>query len=257
MKNNDRKIFSWYNICKYKLKLKERNQISRMTNQEIREKIEELADEKYKKFHTGLCPNSNEIVGVRVPLLRNLAREIVREGNVEEYLKNALDNSYEEILLQGIVLGIGKTNIENFTKYLEKFIPKINSWAVCDVSVAGFKITKNNMEYMWKFIQKYLKSDKEFEIRFAIVMMLDFYITEEYIDRVLEILNNIKHEEYYVKMAVAWTLQVAFVKFPEKTMKLLEQNNLDNWTYNKALQKITESYRVDDETKQIIRNMKR
>lgn len=228
-----------------------------MTNQEIRNKIEESADEKYKKFHTGLCPNSNEIVGVRVPILRNLAKEIVKEGNVEEYLKNALDNSYEEILLQGMVLGSWETTIENFTEYLEKFIPKINSWAVCDVAVAGFKITKKNMEYMWEFIQKYLKSKNEFELRFAIVMMLDFYITEEYINEVLQILNNIKHDGYYVKMAVAWTLQVAFVKFPEKTMKLLENNNLDNWTYNKALQKITESYRVDNETKQIIRNMKR
>lgn len=228
-----------------------------MTNQEIRSRIEELADEKYKKFHTGLCPNSNEIVGVRVPTLRNLAKEIVKEAKIEEYLETALDNSYEEILLQGMVLGNWKTTIENFTKYLEKFIPKVNSWAVCDVAVAGFKITKKNMEYMWNFIQKYLKSKNEFELRFAIVMMLDFYITEEYIDKVLQILNNIKHEGYYVKMAVAWTLQVAFVKYPEKTIQLLKNNSLDNWTYNKALQKIIESNRVDDKIKQIIRNMKR
>ena len=228
-----------------------------MTNQEIRNKIEELADGKYKKFHTGLCPNSNEIVGVRVPLLRELAKEIVSEGNVERYLENALDNSYEEILLQGIVLGIWKTTIESFTKYLEKFIPKINSWAVCDVAVTGFKITKKNMEYMWHFIQKYLKSKNEFELRFSIVMMLDFYLTDEYIDEVLQILNNIKHKGYYVKMAVAWTLQVAFVKFPERTMELLEDNKLDDWTHNKALQKIIESYRVDDETKSIIKTMKR
>ena len=88
-------------------------------------------------------------------------------------------------------------------------------------------------------------------------MMLDFYITEEYIDEVLKILNNIKYEGYYVKMAVAWAIQVAFVKFPEKTMKFLENNNIDNWTYNKALQKIIESCRVDDKTKKIIKNMKR
>ncbi len=228
-----------------------------MTNQEIRKKIEKLADEKYKEFHTGLCPNSNEIIGVRVPILRNFAKEIVKYENVENYLESALDNSYEEILLQGMVLGLWKTNIENFCKYLEKFIPKINSWAVCDVSVAGFKITKKNMKYMWNFIQKYLKYDKEFELRFGIVMMLDFYITEDYIDKVLEILNNIKHEGYYVKMAIAWTIQVAFVKFPEKTMSLLENNKIEDWTYNKALQKIIESYRVDEKTKNIIRNMKR
>lgn len=228
-----------------------------MENNQIRKKLEKLADEEYKKFHTGLCPKSSEILGVRVPILRNFAKEIVKEGNIEQYLESALDNSYEEILLQGMVLGLWKTNIETFSKYLEKFIPKINSWAVCDVSVAGFKITKKNMEYMWNFLQKYLKSNKEFELRFAIVMLLDFYITEEYIGEVLQILNNIKHEGYYVKMAVAWTLQVAFVKFPNKTMQLLKNNKIDDWTYNKALQKITESYRVDDKTKEKIRIMKR
>jgi len=228
-----------------------------MKNEQIREKLEELADEKYKKFHTNLCPKSNEILGVRVPILRNFAKEIVKEQNVEEYLNNAKDNSYEEILLQGMVLGLWKTNIENFSKYLEKFIPKINSWAVCDVSVAGFKITKKNMEYMWNIVQKYLKSDKEFELRFAIVMMLDFYITDEYIEKVLKILNNIKHNGYYVKMAAAWTIQVAFVKFPNETMNLLKDNQIDDWTYNKALQKIIESYRVDEKTKEIIKNMKR
>lgn len=228
-----------------------------MTNQEIRKRIEELADKKYQEFHTGLCPNSNEIIGVRVPVLRNFAKEMIKEENIEEYLENACDNSYEEILLQGMVLGLWKTNIQNFCTYLEKFIPKINSWAVCDVSVAGFKIVKKNKEEMWFFIQKYLKSEKEFELRFAIVMMLDFYITEEYIDTVLKILNEIKHEGYYVKMAVAWTLQVAFVKFPQKTMELLKDNKIDDWTYNKALQKIIESYRVDEKTKQEIRKMKR
>lgn len=228
-----------------------------MENNQIRKRLEELADEEYRKFHTGLCPKSSEILGVRVPILRNFAKEIVKEGNIEEYLENALDNSYEEILLQGMVLGLWKTNIENFSKYLEKFIPKINSWAVCDVSVAGFKITKKNMEYMWDFLQKYLKSNKEFELRFAIVMLLDFYITDEYIDKVLQILNNIENDEYYVKMAVAWTLQVAFVKFPNETMKLLKNNKIDDWTYNKALQKIIESYRVDENTKNEIRKMKR
>lgn len=228
-----------------------------MENNQIRKKLEELSDEEYRKFHTGLCPKSSEILGVRVPILRNFAKEIVKEGNIEEYLENALDNSYEEILLQGMVLGLWKTSIEKFSKYLESFIPKINSWAVCDVSVAGFKITKKNMEYMWNFLQKYLKSNKEFELRFAIVMLLDFYITDEYIDKVLQILNNIKNDEYYVKMAIAWTLQVAFVKFPNETMKLLKNNKIDDWTYNKALQKIIESYRVDENTKNEIKKMKR
>ena len=228
-----------------------------MNNKEIKERLEELSDKKYKEFHSSLCPNSSEIMGVRVPDLRNLAKEIVKSSNIGEYLENASDDTYEERVLQGMVLGLWKTEINTFSKYLADFIPKINSWAVCDVSVAGFKIIRKNQNYMWNFIKSYLSSNKEFELRCAIVIMLDYYITEEYIDRVLTILNKIKSDYYYVKMAIAWTLQVAFVKFPEKTMELLNNNNIDDWTYNKALQKIIESYRVDNNTKEQIKKMKR
>ena len=228
-----------------------------MNNKDIRKRLEELSDEKYKKFHSSLCPKSSEIIGVRIPDLRNLAKEIINTTDVEKYLKEALDDTYEERTLQGLVLGLWKTDINTFTKYLKKFIPKINSWAVCDVSVAGFKIIKKNMEYIWEFNKKYLKSNKEFELRFSIVVLLDYFIIEQYIDEVLDILNNIRSEDYYVKMAVAWTLQVAYVKFPEKTMNLLKNNNIDDWTYNKALQKIIESYRVTEIDKEKIRKMKR
>lgn len=228
-----------------------------MDNKEIRDRIENLADDKYKKFHTSLCPNTKEIIGVRVPKLREIAKYIAKNENVEEYLNNAMDNSYEEILLQGMVLGLWKVDFNTFIKYLKKFVPKINSWAVCDVSVASFKIINKNKEKMWTILQEYLKSNKEYELRFAIITILDFYITQDYIDEVLEILNNIKHNGYYVKMAVAWALQVCFVKFPDETMNLLKNNKIEDYTYNKALQKIIESYRVDDQIKQKIRKMKR
>ncbi len=228
-----------------------------MNNKEIKEKLLDLADEEYKKFHTSLCPNTIEILGVRAPKLRELAKEIVKSENVKEYLENAIDDSYEEILLQGMVLGLWKTNIEEFTYYLEKFVPKIQSWAICDMSVSSFKIVKKNKEYIWNFLQKYLRSDKEYEIRFVLVMMLNYYIEEEYLEEVFKILNSINNDAYYVKMAKAWTIQVAFVSFPVESIKFLENNKLDDWTYNKALQKILESYKVSEETKQIIRNMKR
>lgn len=88
-------------------------------------------------------------------------------------------------------------------------------------------------------------------------MLLDFYIEEEYISRVLQLLDSVEREGYYVKMAVAWAISICYVKLPEPTMKYLERNSLDDFTYNKALQKITESYRVDQDTKKMIRSMKR
>lgn len=222
----------------------------------IREKIFELADNKYKEFHSGLCPNTNNIVGVRVPILRNYAKEIAK-GDFRKYLKEAQDEYYEEIMLQGMVIGLAKMDCEERLDYISKFVPKIDNWAVCDVTCAGLKFTKKNLDAVWNFIQIYLNSNKEFELRFGIVMLLDFYITDKYIDRVLQILDSIKHEGYYVKMAIAWTISVAYVKFPNKTMKYLKVNTLDDFTYNKALQKIIESYRVTEEDKKSIRKMKR
>ena len=153
---------------------------------EIREKIFELADEKYKEFHSGLCPNTNNIVGVRVPVLRNYSKELVK-GNFRNYLANAKDEYYEEVMLQGMVIGLAKMELEERLEYITKFVPKIDNWAVCDVSCAGFKFAKKYQSEVWKFLKPYLESNKEFEIRFGVVMLLDFYITEEYIDIVLKI----------------------------------------------------------------------
>lgn len=227
-----------------------------MTNKEIRKKLEELSDEKYKKFHSSLCPNVDSILGVRVPVLRNFAKELAKD-NWKEYLENAQYNSYEEILLQGMVIGLSKMKVEELKYYLDKFIPKIDNWATCDITVAGLKLTKRYKEEMWEYINKYLESSKEFELRFAIVMMLDFYIIDGYIDKVLKLLDNVKHEGYYVKMAVAWAISICYIKYPEKTFKLFENNKLDDFTYNKALQKIIESCRINDKTKDKIRKMKR
>lgn len=222
----------------------------------IREKLISLSDEKYKEFHSGLCPNTNNIIGVRVPLLRSFAKELVQE-NWREYLEEAQNEYYEEIMLQGMVIGLAKMSDEERISYIQNFVPKIDNWAICDVFCAGLKFTNKNLELVWKLLDKYLKSDKEFEIRFGVVMLLDFYIRDEYIEKVLDILNNISHEGYYVKMAVAWAISIAYIKYPNETLILLKNNKLDDFTYNKAIQKIIESYRVSEKDKQTLKNMKR
>lgn len=227
-----------------------------MNNKKIREKLFEMQDLKYKEFHSGLCPYTDNIIGVRTPELRALSKQIAK-GDVDEYLKNAKDDYYEEVMLQGMVIGLIKNDFNKVCFYLKTFIPKIDNWAVCDMTVSGLKITKKHMKEMLSFISGYLKSKKEFEIRFCIVMLLCYYINDEYVDMTLEVLNNIKNNSYYVKMAVAWAISAAFIKYPEKTMTLLKNNDLDDFTYNKALSKITDSYRVSPEVKKEIRAMHR
>lgn len=225
-------------------------------NKQVRDKIFELADEEYKKFHSKLCPDVDNIVGVRTPKLREYAKQLSKQ-DWKQYLQNAQDQYYEETLLQGMVIGNIKENIEVLIPYIEKFIPKINNWAICDCFCAGLKITKKNLEYMWGFIKPYLESNQEFEVRFAVVMILDYYVTDKYIFEVLNILNNIKHEGYYVKMAVAWAISTCYIKFNEITMKMLENNNLDDFTYNKSIQKIIESYRISESEKILLKKIKR
>lgn len=222
----------------------------------IREQIFQLADEKYKEFQSCLCPDNDNIVGVRLLLLRKLAKQIAK-GDWKTYMEEAKDEYYEEVMLQGLVLGYVKADIEEILSFAEDFIPKIDNWAVCDSFCGGLKFTKDNRERMLEYIKPYLSSGKEFEIRFAVVILLNFYIEEDYIDRVILLLDEIKHEGYYVKMAVAWAISICYVKFSKKTMEYLKNNTLDDFTYNKALQKITESLRVDEDTKRLIRSIKR
>lgn len=190
--------------------------------------------------------------------LRKLAQKIAKEENWQEFLKQAEDTYFEEVLLQGLVIAYAKIEIDEKLEYIKWFVPKIDSWAISDTFCPTLKIKKKDLEKVWNFILPYLNSKKEFDVRFAVIMMLDYYITEEYVEQVLEKLDKISHEGYYVKMAVAWTICEIGIKFNEKAMKYLQgDNHLDKFTFNKALQKMRESYRIDKEQKEILRQMKR
>ncbi|PIC95361.1 DNA alkylation repair protein [Sporosarcina sp. P26b] len=223
----------------------------------IRKQIFELQEASYQKFISALIPNIDNVLGVRMPELRKLAKEIAK-GDWRTYLQTANDEYFEEVMLQGLVIGYANADVEELLTYVETFVPKIDNWSVCDSFCTGLKFTKQNKERVWSFLQPYLISDKEYELRFGIVMLLDYYIEPDYIDRVLDLLDDVQHEGYYAKMAVAWALSICFVKLPDQTMKYLTgDHSLDLFTYNKALQKITESTRVGADVKEIIRGMKR
>lgn len=222
----------------------------------IREKLFEKQDLKYKEFHSSLCPKVDKIIGVRVPELRKMAKEISVQ-DYDEFLTNAQNEYYEELLLQGLVIGYAKISIEETFKYLKNFVPKINSWAVCDTTCSNLKITKKHMKEMWDFLEQYINSDKEYEIRFAIVMYLNYYLTDEYIDEILKKVDKITNKEYYVQMAIAWLISFAYIKQKEKTKKYLLKNNLDKFTHNKSIQKICESYRVLQDEKEELRKIKK
>ena len=221
----------------------------------IRKKIFSLADLKYKEFHSGLCPNVDNIIGVRVPILRNYAKELVKEDFEGIYNKIKTDY-YEEIMLKGMMIGLKKMDIEAKLSYIENYIPYIDNWAICDVFVAGLKIKEKDRFY--SFIKKYLDNSKsEFEIRFGLVSLLDYFIDSEHLEDIFKFTDSIKRNEYYVEMAIAWLISICYIKFPKETNEYLMENSLSNWAYNKAIQKIIESKRIDEEDKNRLRKMKR
>lgn len=227
--------------------------------EEIRNSLIELKDEKYKEFNKRLCPDTKkEMLGIRVPVLRKLAQKTVKADNWIDFVKNKNTIYFEEVLLQGLIIAYSKLELKEKFEYIKLFVPRIDSWAINDTFVPTLKIKENDLEKYWNFIIPYVKSTKEFEIRFAVISMLDYFIIDEYVDKVIDILNNIKHNGYYVKMGVAWTLAEIGIKYNDKTMKfLVEENKLDKFTYNKTLQKMIESYRVEKAQKEILRKMKR
>ncbi len=223
---------------------------------DVRAELERLADEKYRSFHSRLLPGTENILGVRVPDLWKLARKLVKEER-DGYLRRASDETYEEIMLQGMVISLIKESFEEKLSRLPAYMKKIDNWAQCDVVCSRLRMCEKNREATLGFLKPYLESEKEFEVRFAVVLLMNYLTDEDYIDETLSLLESVKHPGYYVKMGVAWTVSVCFVKFPEKTMDCLKRGNFDRDTYGKALQKIVESNRVSPETKTVIREMRR
>lgn len=219
---------------------------------DIRKELFLNEDLKYRDFHSKLIPglDKNNIIGVRIPVLRRLAKNAVKE-NVQ-----VSDKYYEERMIKGMMIGYEKCSVEKHIRDLKAFIPLIDNWAVCDCVCATLKFTNKNLNEMWNFILPYLNSTEEYEIRFAVVMMMSYFLTDEYIDRVLDCYLEIKSDAYYVNMAVSWGLSTAFVKYEDKVMPVLEKKLLSPWVHNKAIQKIRESYRADKKTKDYLNTLK-
>lgn len=221
----------------------------------IKERLLKEVDKTYKDFNQKLIPNINNILGIRVPVLRKISKEIYK-NNWQDFLKQE-PQYFEEAMLQGMVIGLIKDEPNAILEYIEAFIPKINNWAVCDCFCSSLKFTKNNKELVWNFLHKYLNSSKEYEIRFVLVILLNYYIEEKYLDKIFKIIENYQYNDYYAHMGAAWLISICYIKYPEETTKYLLNSNIDTKTYNKSIQKIIESNKIDKKTKNKLKTFKK
>ena len=222
----------------------------------ITNKLYELQDKEYQVFSAKLIPNIgiDKIIGVRIPEIRKLAKEIKNEEYIEDFL-NELPHKYqEEYLLHGIILSIKYKDIDVLLNKLNIFLEYADNWAVTDI--ISPKLFNKYPDKAYEYILKWINSKKEYKIRFGVVSLLQFYLDDNYDKKILNVVKKIKYDSYYVKMAIAWFYSFALIKQYDDTVKLFESKQLDKWIHNKSIQKAIESYRISDTQKEYLKSLK-
>lgn len=215
--------------------------------EKLKKELISLSDKKYQNFSSSLLPNINNILGVRLPILRKIAKKISKE-NFELFLKQNDDEYFELTMLEGMI--IGNLPEKKQIEYIKKFIPKISNWSICDSFCAGLKSFKNNPNKT--FLEPYFLSDKEYELRYAFVMLTDYFIENDY-NYVFQKIKEFNCEKYYAKMAVAWCLSICIIKNYNQALDDIKNSKIHPWVLKKGIQKAIDSYRLNKFQKEELR----
>ena len=219
------------------------------------EKLFSMQDSDYKAFHSKLMPtvDPDVIIGVRTPELRKFAKQIDGTPDAEAFLKNLPHQYYEENNLHGFLLEKRK-DYEKCMEEIERFLPYVDNWATCDLMRP--KVFKKHLPELLVKITEWIHSEHTYTIRFGIEMLMCYYLDEHFKPEYLQMVSLVKHEDYYVKMMVAWYFATALAKQYEEAVVYLENRCLEPWTHNKTIQKSVESYRITDEQKRYLKTLK-
>ena len=193
--------------------------------------------------------------GVRLPILRNIAKKIAKEKRYDFF--NEKHTCFEELTIHAYAIGYLKEDINVCLKYLKEFIPLVNNWSVNDSLCQNMKFARVYPKEVFEFLKSMSHSDNEWEIRIIAVTFLSHYLNDEYIDEVILIIDNLKRPTYMSKMGIAWALATIMAKYEDKAFAYLSNCSLDDWTYNKSITKMLESFRVSEKAKEKLKFMKR
>lgn len=217
------------------------------------------ADTSYKEFSAKLIPNidSDKILGLRAPSARNIAKTFVFTDDGNLFLSSLPHTYHDEIIVHAYMLGLLKCSHEEMRVHLNRLLPYIDNWASCDSLCASIKHFFKDLDIAYPFLLSCINSGKTYYIRFGLVCLLDYYINDKYIDKIISIVKAVESDEYYVNMALSWLISVMLVKEYEKTVSILIDASLDIWVHNKSIQKACESYRITNEQKTYLKRLKR
>ena len=219
--------------------------------QKFLEELKKIGNEQYISFSKKITTSEKEMIGVTIPNLRIFAKDIAKT-DFESFLKFYNAYYFEETMLYGLTLGYIK-DINILEKYLIPYAKEVTDWSLCDSPAMSMKLVGKNPERFLPHIKKLLESNKEFEVRFGLILLLAHYMKKEYIDYIIKVWISIKSDKYYINMALAWIICECYIKFPEETEKYISNKYLDKFVLNKSISKICDSFRVDKDKKELLK----
>jgi 3-methyladenine DNA glycosylase AlkD len=227
-----------------------------MKRNEIVAELFRLQDKEYARMQAKIIPtvSPDRIVGVRTPALRDFAKSLNKDQDKGEFLSCLPHQYFDEDQLHAFVISLER-DFDKCIAEVDAFLPYIDNWATCDqLSPKAFK---KEPEKLLPFIRIWIKSDKTYTVRFAIGLLMQHFLDEDFDVKYLNEVADLRSEEYYVNMMIAWFFATALTKQWEAALPLLEAQRLDVWTHNKSIQKAVESYRVPEERKTYLKTLRR
>ncbi len=226
-----------------------------MLTEEIRKDLFLLQDKKYRDFQTKLIPTAaaDSIIGVRTPELRKYAKKLIKRDDISAFLDDLPHQYFDENQLHAFILSEMK-DYEKCIEEVSRFLPYIDNWATCDQ--LSPKVFKKHRQELLNPVKIWICSDQTYTIRFAVGMLMEHFLNEDFDRAYPEMVSGIRSEEYYVNMMTAWYFATALAKQYDAVLPYIEGRRLDVWTHNKAIQKAVESYRIAPEQKEYLKSLK-
>lgn len=227
-----------------------------MITDDIRKELKKLQDKGYRDMQVTIIPTveADSIIGVRTPALRQLAKELSKREDVSKFLEDVPHKFFEENQLHAFILS-GMKDAESCIRLVDEFLPYVDNWATCDQMSP--KVFKKHKQLLLEYVDKWIRSDHTYVKRFAIGMLMEHFLDEDFKTSYLTKVSKIRSEEYYVNMMIAWYFATALAKQYDAALPFIEKQKLDKWTHNKSIQKAVESYRITPEQKEYLKTLKR
>ncbi len=226
-----------------------------MTNEETIEFFLSNRDDKTAAFTLKIVPGAKNVIGLKIPFIKNFLKR--NKDFIKDFCMFKQNQYYEIDLLIAFSIASVKESFEDKIKKIIPFVKKINNWAVCDSMAAYVYMIKDEREKWFEYAIKNLKAEEEYFVRFSIVLLLDYFAEEKYLDSIFNAIEKIDRKEYYIQMAIAWFISIAYIKDKKMTIDYLKIDTLDDFTHNKAISKICESLRVEKDEKLFVSKLKR